>query len=66
VDPGILIAQLDHGPGGGMAVVHLALVAIIALGGLGFVLVRGARRGSAHDRPSFPDRGPEDDGRPEA
>jgi hypothetical protein len=57
VDLGLVIAQVNHGPGGGMAIVHLALVGIIVLGGLAFLLVRGARKGSKKDPRS--DREPE-------
>lgn len=62
---GLLIAQVNHGPSGGMAVVHLALVAIIVLGGLAFLLVRGARKGADRDVPEISDRNPERDREPE-
>ncbi len=51
MDPGLLIAQVSHGPGGGMAVVHLAFVAILLVGGLAFLALRG-RRSSHRDRGS--------------
>lgn len=51
MDPGLLIAQVSHGPGGGMAVVHLAVVAILLVGGLAFLALRG-RRSSDRDRGS--------------
>jgi hypothetical protein len=65
VNLGLLIAQVDHGPSGGMAVVHLALVAVIVLGGLAFLLLRGARRGADRDVPEVSDRNPESDQEPE-
>lgn len=57
VDLGLVIAQVNHGPGGAMVFVHLALVGIVVLGGLAFLLIRGARKGSEKDPRS--DRGPE-------
>jgi hypothetical protein len=65
VDLGQLIAQVDHGPGGGMAVVHLAMVGILVLAGLAFVLLRRDRRGSDPDAPPMPDHDPERDRGPE-
>lgn len=65
VESGLLIAQVTHGPGGGMAIVHLALVAIIVVGGLAFVVAHG-RRGTDGDAPGVADREPDSDRRPEA
>jgi len=65
VESGLLIAQVTHGPGGGMAVVHLALVAIVVVGGLAFVVARG-RRGADRDASGVPDREPDSDRGPEA
>lgn len=65
MDPGLLIAQVTHDPGGGMAIVHLALVAIIVVGGLAFVLARG-RRGSDRHGAGVADREPDSDRGPEA
>ncbi|MGH9230399.1 MAG: hypothetical protein ACRD07_17030 [Acidimicrobiales bacterium] len=48
-----------------MAVVHLALVAIIVLGGLAFLLLRGGRKGGDCDVPEISDRNPERDRGPE-
>jgi hypothetical protein len=62
VDLSLLIEQVDHGPGGGMAVVHLALVALVAVGGLLFVVLRGRR---ASDGDGASDRDPGRRGRPE-
>lgn len=63
---GWLIAQVNHGPAGGMALVHLALVAIVVVGGLAYVLLRGARKGSDRDQPRTSDREAGRDRRPEA
>jgi hypothetical protein len=65
VDLGQLIAQVDHGPGGGMVVAHLAMVGILILGGLAFVLVRRTREGSDGDAPPMPDHDPKRDPGPE-
>jgi len=65
MESGLLIAQVTHGPGGGMAIVHLALVAIIVVGGLAFVVARG-RRGSDRDAAGVADREPGSDRGPEA
>ena len=65
VESGLLTAQVTHGPGGGMAIVHLALVAIIVVGGLAFVVVRG-RRGSDRDAAGVADSEPDSDPGPEA
>jgi hypothetical protein len=57
MDLEVLIAQVNHGPGQGMAVVHLAVVAIVLLGGLTFLVLRGRRhsdRDSGSDRRSEP------------
>ena len=58
----LLIAQVTHGPGGGMAVAHLVLVAIVIVGGLVFLILRG-RTGSHgdRDRPRVPDHDPRSD-----
>jgi hypothetical protein len=48
-----------------MAIVHLALVAIIVVGGLAFVVVRG-RRGSDRDAAGVADSEPDSDPGPEA
>jgi len=48
-----------------MAVVHLALVAIVVVGGLAFVVARG-RRGADRDASGVPDREPDSDRGPEA
>ena len=66
MDLGLLIGQVNHGPGGGMAIVHVALVVIVVLGGLAFLLLRGARKGPERDAPRLPDRDPERERRPEA
>lgn len=50
VNPGLLIAQVSHGPGG-MAEVHLAVVATLLVGGLAFLALRRRRR-SDRDRGS--------------
>jgi hypothetical protein len=65
VNFGLLIAQVDHGPPGGTAIAHLALVAIVVLGGLAFLLLRGARRDADRDVPEISDRDPERDRGPE-
>lgn len=53
----LLIAQVEHGPAEGMAVVHLVVLAIVVLGGLGFALVvRGARKGPGGDLHGVADR----------
>ena len=65
LDPGLLIAQVTHGPGGGMAVAHLALVAIIVVGGLAFVVAR-RHRGPDNDAAAVTDREPDSDRGPEA
>jgi hypothetical protein len=61
----LLIAQVDHGPGEGMAIVHVAFVGILVLGGLVFVVLRAARKRSGGDAPRTSDRDPERDGRPD-
>ncbi|MGH9248250.1 MAG: hypothetical protein ACRD0W_01835 [Acidimicrobiales bacterium] len=48
-----------------MAVVHLALVAIIVVGGLALVVAR-RHRGSDHDGVAVTDREPDSDRKPEA
>lgn len=65
VNLGLLIAQVNHGPSGGMAVAHVALVAVVVLGGLAFLLLRGARKGADRDVPEISDHNPERDGGPE-
>ena len=57
---GLLIAQLNHGPGGGFAVAHLVLVAVVIVGGLVFLVLRG-RTVSRGDRDQA--RVPDDDAR---
>ena len=61
MDLGLLIAQVDHGPGGGMAVVHLAVVALVIVGGLLFLVLRGRRAsdGGESDRHTGSGRRPE-------
>jgi hypothetical protein len=46
---GLLIAQVNHGPGGGFAVAHLVLVAVVIVGGTIYLVLR-ARTGSHGDR----------------
>lgn len=65
LESGLLIAQVTHGPGGGMAVAHLALVAIVVVGGLALVVAR-RHRGSGHDGAGVTDREPDSDRGPEA
>jgi hypothetical protein len=62
----LLIAQVSHGLGEGMGIIHLVVVGTFVLGGLAFVLVRGTRRGSGHDVSGFPDRDPDRERGPEA
>ena len=59
---GLLIAQVNHGPGGGFAVAHLVLVAVVIVGGLVFLVLRGrtVSRGD-HDRARVPDDDPRGD-----
>lgn len=60
MDPGLLIAQTEHGPGMHGGVVPLILVAIALVAGVVFLVVRArkeARKGS--DRDPRSDRGPE-------
>jgi hypothetical protein len=61
MDPGLLIAQTEHGPGMHGGVVPLILVGIALVGGV-IVLVVRARK-EARKRP---DRDPESDRGPEA
>jgi hypothetical protein len=65
VESGLLIAQVTHGPGGGLAVVHLAVVAIIVVGALAVVVARG-RRATDRDATGVADREPDSDRGPEA
>lgn len=66
----LLIAQIDHGTGAGMGVIHLVFVAAVVLGGVVFLVVRAVRTGSARRSPTISDRDPardrERDGRPDS
>lgn len=53
VDPGLLIAQEQHG-----GVIPVVLVAIVLVGGLAYVLYKGRKR-KGSDRDPGSDRGPE-------
>jgi hypothetical protein len=55
MDPGLLIAQVSHGPGG-VVEVHMAFLATLLVGGLAFLALR-RRRSSDRDHGS--DRRPE-------
>ena len=60
MDPGLLIAQADHGPGMHGGVLPLILVGIVLVGGVAVLVVRArkeAQKGSDRDPES--DRGPE-------
>jgi hypothetical protein len=60
MDPGLLIAQAEHGPGMHGGVLPLILVGIVLVGGVVVLVLRTrkeARKGSDHDPES--DRGPE-------
>ncbi|HZA89552.1 MAG TPA: hypothetical protein VE401_04910 [Solirubrobacterales bacterium] len=60
MDPGLLIAQAEHGPGMHGGVLPLILVAIALVGGVVVLVLRArkeARKGSERDPES--DRGPE-------
>lgn len=60
MDPGLLIAQAEHGPQLHGGVIPLVLVAIALVGGLAFLVVR-ARKGARKrpDRDPGSDRGRE-------
>jgi hypothetical protein len=64
VDPGLLIAQVEHGPGMHGGIVPVILVAIALVGGLTYLLVRRGRKEANRDPGS--DRGPDSDRGPEA
>jgi hypothetical protein len=60
VDPGLLIAQVEHGPGMHGGVLPLILIGIALVGGVVVLVVRArkdARKGA--DRDAESDRGPE-------
>ena len=59
---GLLIAQVNHGPDGGFAVAHLVLVAVVIVGGLVFLVLRGrtVSRGD-RNRARVPDDDPRGD-----
>jgi hypothetical protein len=58
VDPGLLIAQVEHGPQLHGGIVPLIVVAVALVGGLAYLVYRG-RKGPDRDPASGSDRGPE-------
>jgi formate-dependent nitrite reductase membrane component NrfD len=56
VDPGLLIAQVEHGPQLHGGIVPVILLAIALVGGVAYLIHRNRKGG---DRDSGSDRGPE-------
>ena len=56
MDPGLLIAQVEHGPQLHGGIVPVILLAIALVGGVAYLIHRGRKGG---DRDSGSDRGPE-------
>jgi hypothetical protein len=63
LDPGLVIAQVEHGPGMHGGILPVILVAIALVGVLAYLVHRGRR---ARDREPASDRNPESDRGPEA
>jgi hypothetical protein len=60
VDPGLLIAQAEHGPGMHGGIVPVILVGIALVAGVVVLVVRARREARKSSRPSpESDRGPE-------
>lgn len=63
LDPALLIAQVEHGPGMHGGIVGVLLVAIALVGGIAYLIHSGRKEA---DREPAPDRDPEGDRGPEA